>query len=863
MRDDSINDELDGHDSSTDEDARWAAAARDAHQSPESTYIPSNDAPLPQRIAQYRIISVLGSGGMGTVYEAEQQSPRRAVALKVVRGGQYIDQHYVRLFQREAQTLARLRHPDIAAIYESGRTEDGQHFFAMELVRGTVLNDYIGRHKLDIRDKLRMFGKICDAINYAHQRGVIHRDLKPTNIIVDSQGNPKILDFGLARMTDADIAAATIVTEVGKIQGTLAYMSPEQARGNPDEIDLRSDVYALGVILFELFTGQMPYDIEQTALHESVRTICETPPRKPRTLTHHVPSDVETIILKAIAKEPDRRYQNAAALGEDVQRFLGNQPILARPPSTLYQVRKLVARHKAPFAFLVTLFIFVAGFAVWNRVLYNRALASQDYALEKERYAVQKAEAHRHVSRILEDLISAFDPNNLARTNESVRQIIMAGVTKLEKDLDDQPVQLIELLDRMSTVLRRLSYYDGAADLLETALKVRKREYGKEHPEIAGNYWQLGRLRKSQGDYALAEFYYRQALNLHRKLHGPKNAEVAKDLRLLGITLVELGRFDEARQTLDEALAIENALYQGEGEQISYTHDAIAHLHNALGEYDKADSLCRVAWDLRRKATQDSHPHAATASGQLVAALRGRGAYDEAERHVRDSLKESIARYGKEHQFTAAALYRLGSLLCDKGDFAAAETQHRKAYSILVKRKKPNSPVVANLKLEFGMTRLEQGETEEAITFFHDAWEYYSSRSGKNHPKSARAKFGLALAAIEQEQFHHAQTLAQDAVSSLSDYLPESHWWVAYGRNILGECARRLEQYDEAKRLLVSSHAAMKQVRGPGDRYVLQAAARVVLLFEVTNQEALTEFKRSLDRPSDLKPAPPVVGNSP
>lgn len=857
MRGESINDETEGHGSSTASDEQFLAAARDAHAAPESSYIPSTDTSLPQRIAQYRIVSVLGSGGMGTVYEAEQQNPRRAVALKVVRGGQYIDQHYVRLFQREAQTLARLRHPNIAAIYESGRTDDGQHFFAMELVRGTVLNDYVGRQELDLRTKLRMLATICDAINYAHQRGVIHRDLKPTNIIVDSQGQPKILDFGLARMTDADIAAATIVTEVGKIQGTLAYMSPEQARGNPDEIDLRSDVYALGVILFELVTGQLPYDVEQSALHESVRTICEVPPRKPRTLARHVPSDIETIILKAIAKEPDRRYQHAAALREDVERFLENQPILARPPSPVYQMRKLVARHKAPFAFLVTLFVFVAGFAVWNRLLYNRAI-------ESERFAIQKVEAHQHVSKILEDLISAFDPNNLARTNESVRQIIMTGVKELENDLKDQPVQLIELLDGMFTVFKNLSYYDGAAELLETALQVRKREYGEEHPEIADTYRELGLLRKFQGNYALAEVYYNQALNLHRKLRGRWNAEVAEDLSLLGTTLVELGRFDDARRVLDEALAMKEDLYEGKEAESSDTLEAIAHLHNALGDYEKAESLCLAAWDQRRKAFGDSHPTTSTASGQLIDALRGRGAYDEAEPLVRASLNVSIEECGEEHRYTAAALYRLGSLLCDKGDFDAAETLQRKAYSILVKRKKPNSPVVANFKLEFGMTRFEQGETEEAITYFHDAWEYFSSRSGKNHPKSARARYGLALCALEQEQIERARTFAQDAVSSLSDYLPETHWWVAYGRSILGECATRLGQYHEAERLLVSSHDAMKQIRGSNDRYVQRAAARAIRLFEVTGQSnALSKFKRSLDQPSELKPAPPAVGTSP
>lgn len=320
--------------------------------------------PLPARIGSYLIQRRLGEGGMGIVYQAEQQRPRRLVAVKVVRGGHAVDDYRMRLFQREAQTLAHLKHPAIAAIYEAGRTEDGQHFFAMELVRGMPLNQYVRDHHVPRRQRLELLRRICDAINYAHQRGVIHRDLKPTNILVDPDGNPKILDFGLARMTDSD-GTQTTVMDVGRVMGTLPYMSPEEARGNPDGMDIRSDVYSLGVIFYELMTDQLPYTVTRAALPQAVQTICEEAPRKPSTIDRTLRGDLETIALKALEKPPGRRYQSSAALSEDIERFLTDQPILARRASPLYQFRKFVVRHRLFVTFAAASIVLVAAGRLW------------------------------------------------------------------------------------------------------------------------------------------------------------------------------------------------------------------------------------------------------------------------------------------------------------------------------------------------------------------------------------------------------------------------------------------------------------------------------------------------------------------
>ncbi|RME39209.1 MAG: serine/threonine protein kinase [Planctomycetota bacterium] len=324
--------------------------------------------PLPARIGPYTILRRLGEGGMGIVYEGQQHNPRRLVAIKVIRGGPSADEYRVRLFQREAQTLARLKHPAIAAVYEAGRTDDGQHYFTMEHVVGEPLNRYVREHALSRKERLDLFCKICEAIHYAHQRGIIHRDLKPSNILVDRDGNPKVLDFGLARVVGPE-AGVTTMTDVGRLMGTLPYMSPEEAAGHPEDMDVRSDVYSLGVLLFELLTGQLPYKVQRAALPQALKTICEEPPPRPGTIDPSLRGDLETIMLKALEKEPARRYQSASALAEDIVRFQRNEPIQARPAGVIYRLRKFAARHAAAVLLVGGFLLIGAGAAGFVRLM--------------------------------------------------------------------------------------------------------------------------------------------------------------------------------------------------------------------------------------------------------------------------------------------------------------------------------------------------------------------------------------------------------------------------------------------------------------------------------------------------------------
>jgi Flp pilus assembly protein TadD/predicted Ser/Thr protein kinase len=308
---------------------------------PEAAY------PIPSAIGHYRIIRLLGQGGMGAVYEAEQESPRRKVALKVIRPG-LADPTLLRRFEQEAEALGRLQHPGIAQIYEAGTADSGfgaQPYFAMEFIHGKTMNEYVRQQRLSLPQRLELMAKICEAVHHAHERGLIHRDLKPGNIVVDETGQPKILDFGVARVTDSD-SQATRQTDLGQIVGTLAYMSPEQVLADPLELDTRSDVYALGVIFYELLAGRRPYDVSGAKVHEAVQTIRDTDPERLSSIQRVYRGDVETITTKALEKDKGRRYRSAGDMAGDIRRYLANEPIIARPPSAGYRLQKFYQRHR-------------------------------------------------------------------------------------------------------------------------------------------------------------------------------------------------------------------------------------------------------------------------------------------------------------------------------------------------------------------------------------------------------------------------------------------------------------------------------------------------------------------------------------
>ncbi len=686
--------------------------------------------PIPESVGQYRILGKLGEGGMGVVYEAQQEHPKRKVAIKVVRGGQFVDEHHVRMFQREADTLARLKHSNIGGIYESGRTEDGQHFFAMELVRGDTLDGYLKKRSTnltpqELRLRLALFRKIADAVHYAHQRGVIHRDLKPSNIVVTEEATSedgrstisglrlpeiKILDFGLARITAGDVAAATLTTEVGVIKGTLPYMSPEQARGNPDEIDVRADVYALGVILYEMLTGCRPYDVLKKSLAEAVRVICEEPPRPlGRTWSgvRKLDPDIETIVGKALEKEADRRYASAAALSDDVSRYLTSQPILARPPSTMYQLRKFAWRNKVLVGGVVAVLMALAVGTVvstWQAIRARRA----------EVEARKDAETSRQVSDFLVELFEVSDPGEARGNTITAREILDRGAKEIHESLADQPEVQARLMHTMGRVYSNLGLYGQSASLFREVIELSTSTQGRTDPDTLKAMNNLAIVLNKQGTHDEAERLYRAVLEGQRELLGDDHRDTLNTQNNLALLLHNQHKLDEAAELMRGTLEAQRRTLGAGDLQVARSMMNLAFILAAKEELDEAEPLLSEAIDLLDSIVGPDSPVALTARNNYAGLLVDRGKLAEAETVRRELLDVQTRVLGERHPNTLTSLNNLAYLLKRQKKLEDAEQLYRKVVELSLEVKGAAHPHTLLSMLTLGIVQRDRGNLTES-----------------------------------------------------------------------------------------------------------------------------------------------------
>ncbi|MEQ1894547.1 MAG: serine/threonine-protein kinase, partial [Planctomycetota bacterium] len=782
-----------------------ASAGEDVPAAAEAAAAPE------QMIGRYKLLQSIGEGGMGSVWLAEQREPvKRRVALKIIKLGMDTRQVIAR-FEAERQALAMMDHLNIAKVLDAGSTASGRPYFVMEYIKGVPILEFCDRERLDTRARLELFTSVCNAIQHAHQKGVIHRDIKPSNVLVtlhDGVPVPKVIDFGIAKATSAELTSKTLFTEHRQMLGTPAYMSPEQAEMSGLDIDTRSDVYSLGVLLYELLTGTTPFDIQallESGFAEMVRAIREDEPHKPSTrisslgdtaartaqarrvdvkrLGAALRGDLDWIVMKCLEKDRTRRYDTATGLAADIRRHLDDEPVTASPPSAAYQLRKFVKRHRGrviastlvALALVLGIIGTTAGLfralaesrradreatkaklaaeaeADARRIAQENEQRALDETSRAEAATLEEAKARKRAETIAEFVTTALQAGDAQNSGGGQDVTVLAAMDNALADIDsgrfaDDPEVEAELRRTIAAILRNNGRLDDAFALAEQALATSRRLHPGDHAAVAAGLTELASIHSELGRGAEAERLMLEALEMYQRLYAGDNRHVAALLGNLAQLREALGRAAEAEPTMVQALEMYRRLFPGDHRDLAMALDNLAKIEDSLGRYDEAESLYQESIEMRRRLHSGDHPDLAIGLNNLAVLRTSQGRLAEAEPLFLEALEMKRRLFRGDHPDVAEALANLAMIRMALERVAEAEPLIAEGLEMNRRLFPGDHPGVAHSLYTLSSVQLMLGHAEEAEPVCLEAVEMYQRLFPGDHLGAAMSLVNLSSA---------------------------------------------------------------------------------------------------------------------
>jgi len=778
---------------------------------------------------RFELIRKLGEGGMGQVWLAEQVAPvRRQVALKLIKAGMY-DEAVVQRFQSERQSLAIMDHPAIAKVFDAGTTPQGQPYLVMEYVPGLPITEYCDLHKLKIQERLELFIRACEGVQHAHQKAIIHRDLKPSNILVlevDGKAVPRIIDFGLAKTTVPQVSGESLFTQLGQFIGTPGYMSPEQVSPSARDIDTRTDVYTLGVVLYVLLTGLQPFETkrrEKPSLEEWLRQLREEEPPSPSTkvsgdkdtssatadargtepkqLVSELRGDLDWITMKALERDRGRRYGTPSELAADLKRFLGHEPVLARPTSAAYRLRKYIRRHRVAMSVGAGLLLVLAVFSFVQALQLRETTRERDNAKQERDRANQERDRTTRIAAFMSSMFKVPDPSEARGNSVTAREILDRAANDIGTGLAQDPDVQSQMMYEMASTYDNLGLHARAQTLAQRSLDARLGLHGSNDPKTLESMTQLGLILHLQGHDTDAEPLDRRALADERRVLGsddPLTLETADDLALV---LNTLGQYPEAEKLAREV--VDSSTHRL-GAESALTLRAQNHLGSILffaGHAADAEKVLRPALDVERRVWGPDHPETMKGLAMLAISLHHQNRFTEAELVYREVLASSERVLGPEHPSTAIALGSLANMFADEKHFPQAEKLLRQALAIHLRTLGPDHP--RTLIVELNLTRVlrSEGQLHEAEKMQRQILATEIRAHGPEYPDTLLAQSELAKTLFMERRYAESEKLAREAFDIQLEKFGPRHRDVVDTLQRLGMAMALNHHYAQAKLL--------------------------------------------------------------